>query len=571
MAGVRPVREVSPWTLGSGVTLREMVQFPPWLIFLYRLILIFCSGLLWCVRHWVVCSAVVLGLWWWLWSGWWQLGVLGVLLVPAGFWFGRVALLLQVSEATSVRAVLRGLRRCSHVRRLWQPTLFQLNVTARGDGESVPPLENMLPTDTGVVATVVTGAVALNSVKLVKFEPELASGLFCDRVTVRSLTPSLASVRFEWGQHLRQVYRLGDLPGGEPVSADKPAKIRFGVRADGSAASIVSNLSTLIGGASGAGKSSTMWSVIAGYMETVPVRLRIIDPSGVEFAELGRQLGKGLVHDYVADENLPGARKLADFWEDLTEAFNRRMVAVNQSGDRWHVPTDKEPLDILIIDEILPLAAQLRKESTDHIVGRICYLGRKAGFVVIAASQAAQVDAIGRIRDLFPQRICHRTMSRYLTDAFLGEGAESDGARCSQLDAEHDQGVSYMAAEGVRGYTALRSAWVPDTETKLIAQRQRPTSEANIGLRNKPTAMYQMRNADSEIIYIGIAEANRIEDRWSEHARTKKWWREVHGTPSVVATFPDRDTAETAEALAIKKHRPRYNVQHNGRKHYAQR
>jgi hypothetical protein len=558
---VKAVREVSPFSPGSGVQLRELITLPRWLIVTGEILQLAAVFLVWCVRHYVVTGMAVLWVCGWVQFGTWWAGLLVLPVVPAAYWVSRIALLLHASEATTVKAVIVGMQRAAKLRRAWPGVLHQLKITSRADRDAVAPLNGLLPTNAGLTGTVITGAVALPSSKLTKLEPELASGLFCDRVTVRPLTPSMASIRFDWGQHLRQKYRLCDLPELPQTEADKPAWIRFGVRADGHAATLKSNLSTLIGGMSDGGKSSAIWAIIAGYVEAVPVRLRVVDLSGVEFKAAADHLGKGLVHDYVGNQYVPGARKLEEFWEDLEAAFTRRLISLEKSGKRWHRPTEEEPLDVLILDEILPIAAELRKEATEHIVGRICYLGRKAGFVCIAASQAGQVDAIGRIRDLWPQRLAFRTASRFLTDAFLGDGAHSDGARASELDLAHDQGVGYMAADGVRGYISFRSAWVPDSETKQIAQKIRPMYVPS-NLRNKATAQYMFWDSSNTEIYTGIAEAGRVETRWAEHARSKSWWPEV-ARKEIVQTWPDRETAETAEALTIKKLKPRYNIQHN--------
>lgn len=556
---VKAVRQVSPWTIGSGVKLTEMVQWPPWLIITFKALGAVVMLAIWSVRHYVITASVVLSVacmvQLWHWSG-----VFAGVIPPATYWAAVVALTLRSSEASSVKSVLRGMWRIKKVRGMWQPVMYQLKVTSRADTEAVPPLVNTKPTDAGLTGDIVTGSVAMDSGKLVKMESAFASGFFCDRVTIRPMSPSMASVRFEWGRHLRSTFRLHELP---PVvqPEGKPAVVRFAVREDGHAATLISNLSTLVGGVSGSGKSSTMWSIIAGYAEAVPLRVRIVDPSGVEFANAKKHLGNGLIHDYVSDPKLPGARQLEDFWEDLETDFNRRMARVEKSGARWHKPTEQEPLDLLVIDEILPLVSQLRKDPTDHIAGRILYLGRKAGFVLVAASQIGQKETIGPIRDLFPQRLCHRTGNRYMTEAFLGDGAEADGAGCSTLDVERDQGVLYLSVDGAPGFTAARSAWVSDGDTAQIAQGMRPVPKVE-ELKTKPTSLYAFHNSGGELLYVGIAEKTRLQNRWKEHERSKHWWGEVQQKTELY-TYPDRDMAETAEALMIKKQRPKYNKQHN--------
>lgn len=563
---MRAIRAVSPWSVGSGARLQELITLPRWLKITGTALSLACTFLVWCAIHYVLSGVVVMFIAGWVQFGAWWAGLMCAPIVPVAYWSCKILFILRVSEAGTVAGVLQGMWRGRGVTKAWPIVMNQLKLVSRDHHAIVPPLHHVLPTASGVKATVVTGAISMDSAKLVKLEPEIASGMFCDRVLVRSLTPSLASIRFDWGQHLRQMYGLHDLPPAPVTREGQPARIRFGVNADGNAATLVSNLSTLIGGTSGGGKSFTVWAIIAGYLEQVPLRIRVVDPFGIDFAELGKRVGDGLVHDYVSDPKLPGARKMEDFWGDLETDFNRRMESVSKSGQRWHIPTRQEPLDLLIIDELLPVAPELKKEAAGHIVGRIAYSGRKAGFAAIALTQATQVDAIGRVRDLFPQRLCHRTLNRFVTEAVLGDSAESDGARCSHLDVDNDKGVGYAAADGARGYVGYRSAFVPNSEIAQLAQGLRPVQTLqDSSLRSKPTSLYAFHDNQGELLYVGIAEAERVETRWSEHARSKKWWCDVdpkHGK-KVVGTFPDRETAETAEAMAIKKHHPKYNKQHN--------
>jgi len=554
---VKAVREVSPWTIGSGVKVWEMVTFPPWVIIIFKALGAVLALVVWAVRHYVITATVVLAVaamvqvW-----AWW--GAFAGVIPPATYWTAVILLTLRGSEASSVESVVRGLWRIKTIKGMWQGVNYQLKVTSRHDTEAVPPLASTKPTDSGFTGKVITGSIAMDANKLVKLETAYASGFFVDRVTIRAESPSVCSVRFDWGQHLRSTFRLHELP---PIkqSDGKPATIRFGVRADGKAATLVSNISTLVGGVSGAGKSSTMWSIIAGYQESVPVRFRILDPSGVEFANAKKYVGKGLIRDYTSDTS---DEAMEAFWGRLEREFDARMASVERSGARWHKPTDAEPLDVLVIDELLPLVQTLKKEGTNHIAGRILYLGRKAGFVIVAASQIGQKEVVGPIRDLFPQRLCHRTGNRYMTEAFLGDGAESDGATCSTLDVERDQGVLYLAVDGLSGYSAARSAWVSDSDTDQLAQGLRPVPKAQTELKEKPTSLYVFHNSVGELLYVGIAESSRLQDRWKEHERSKGWWGEV-SQKAEFYQYPDRSMAETAEALMIKKQRPKYNKQHN--------
>lgn len=77
--------------------------------------------------------------------------------------------------------------------------------------------------------------------------------------------------------------------------------------------------------------------------------------------------------------------------------------------------------------------------------------------------------------------------------------------------------------------------------------------------RIKGRWMYRLWAADDSLLYIGITDRGRERER--EHARTKSWWPEVHHV--TVEHIATRAELRFREAEAIRKERPRYNVQHN--------
>jgi S-DNA-T family DNA segregation ATPase FtsK/SpoIIIE len=114
------------------------------------------------------------------------------------------------------------------------------------------------------------------------------------------------------------------------------------------------------------------------------------------------------------------------------------------------------------------------KKGFDSPLGEILTKGRKFGFIVWGCSQLSQKDVIGDVRDLFPQRICLAVPSADLTDAVLGAGAESDGARCSQIPTD-TPGVGYMFKNGVRGFIKFRSMYLDDAAiAKLVGVVEAP-------------------------------------------------------------------------------------------------
>jgi hypothetical protein len=115
---------------------------------------------------------------------------------------------------------------------------------------------------------------------------------------------------------------------------------------------------------------------------------------------------------------------------------------------RRHFPTVAEPVEIMLIDELLLCKKELQGGDADSPLGEVLASGRKALHIVIGCSQLGQVDVLGRIRDLFPQRICLRTRTQEMTDAVLGTSATSDGANCHRISRK-GEGYVWTDLSGV--------------------------------------------------------------------------------------------------------------------------
>ena len=74
-----------------------------------------------------------------------------------------------------------------------------------------------------------------------------------------------------------------------------------------------------------------------------------------------------------------------------------------------------------------------------------------------------------------------------------------------------------------------------------------------------PTALYRLFGDNDARVYIGVAKTFGV--RWQRHAHSQPWWPEVRR--QTIDWYPDRDSAEAAEAAAIKAERPKYNFMHN--------
>jgi hypothetical protein len=207
-------------------------------------------------------------------------------------------------------------------------------------------------------------------------------------------------------------------------------------------AAISMTTSLLIGGASESGKSNLVWYILSALNELqVPYRLWVIDPAGgVELSDL---------------ETSPLTRQYVDRVKDISRivtafraSMDTRLSAMKSRRVRRHFPTVAEPVEIMLIDELLLCKKELQGGDADSPLGEVLASGRKALHIVIGCSQLGQVDVMGRIRDLFPQRICLRTRNQEMTDAVLGTSATSDGANCHRISRK-GEGYVWTDLSGV--------------------------------------------------------------------------------------------------------------------------
>lgn len=74
--------------------------------------------------------------------------------------------------------------------------------------------------------------------------------------------------------------------------------------------------------------------------------------------------------------------------------------------------------------------------------------------------------------------------------------------------------------------------------------------------RKTRTSLYRAFAADGSLLYVGISL--HAMQRLYSHARRSTWWPEV--TNVTVERFPTRRAAQKAELAAIRRERPRYNI-----------
>lgn len=90
-------------------------------------------------------------------------------------------------------------------------------------------------------------------------------------------------------------------------------------------------------------------------------------------------------------------------------------------------------------------------------------------------------------------------------------------------------------------------------------RRSRPRRHASVVTHIGPQALYRFYDQHGQLLYIGITMD--LGSRWYSHDRGKPWWIDV--ARATVEHFPTRSEALDAEAAAIQRERPLWNVVHN--------
>lgn len=230
----------------------------------------------------------------------------------------------------------------------------------------------------------------------------------------------------------------------------------------------------LVAGATGAGKSVCLNSILLGFLyKTHPddVKLLLVDPKRIEmamYADLPH-----LVHPVVTD--MSQAKTALDWavheMEQRYQAIARLGVRdINKYNQKLQsygadLPPDladleKMPYLVIIIDELADLMLTAAREVETSIV-RLAQLARAAGIHMILATQRPSVDVVtGLIKANFPCRISFQVTSKHDSRTIL-----------DTVGAEHLLGKGDMLFKPSGGrLQRLHAPFVSDEEVTAVVQ-----------------------------------------------------------------------------------------------------
>jgi S-DNA-T family DNA segregation ATPase FtsK/SpoIIIE len=224
----------------------------------------------------------------------------------------------------------------------------------------------------------------------------------------------------------------------------------------------------LVGGATGAGKGSVLWSLIAGLAPGIKaglIAVRCLDPKGgMEFAA-GAALFDRFAHD---------SDSIVEVLRETTATMLARAGRL-RGATRCHRPSRAEPHIVLLVDELATLTAyadRKQRAEVDQLLGLWLAQGRAVGVSVIAAVQDPSKDVVA-LRQLFPVRVGLRMTEPTQTGMILSTAAHAQGARCEDIP-HSTPGVGYVLTEGNATVERVRAFHVTDADTAWLATHFAP-------------------------------------------------------------------------------------------------
>jgi S-DNA-T family DNA segregation ATPase FtsK/SpoIIIE len=354
-------------------------------------------------------------------------------------------------------------------KRSWEHVSTLHGLTARLGERTLIPLLQSVTTGATVdvlVVRIVTGQCVAD---WQKHSDALAEAWRAQRVTIRSVMPGDIRITVHHSDALVGPMRL---PRPATATTVDPHGVGVGVTDAGRWWRLpVLGHHILVAGATGSGKGSVVWSLIAALAPAIragSVRLCVIDPKGgMEFGR-GATLFTGFAYDN-GDKTLGLLR--------ATVTVMQERAARLRGHTRLHTPTVTEPLIVLVVDELASLTAYIGdrkiRAEVEQLLGLLLSQGRAVGVSVVAAVQDPSKEVLP-IRQLFTVRVALRMTESTQTTMVLGAVAREAGAVCDHIP-DTTPGVGYVLVDGTSEPLRVRAFHVTDADIDYLTKHFIPT------------------------------------------------------------------------------------------------
>jgi S-DNA-T family DNA segregation ATPase FtsK/SpoIIIE len=322
--------------------------------------------------------------------------------------------------------------------------------------------------------------------KVTSLHKDIAYAMASPDVRILAPIPGRSAIGVEVPNRQRQLVALGDILGtAEAHRATHPLEVALG--RDIAGRTVMANLAEmphiLIAGATGAGKSSCINSVICSIlMRSTPdqVRMILVDPKRVELGQyngLPHLLTGVVVNPKKAANALAWAvHEMERRYDLLAEVGVRDVTGYNAAFDRGDLQPAPErgeepkeyarlPFILVVVDELNDLMMVAARDVEESIC-RIAQMARAVGIHLVIATQRPSVDVItGVIKANIPSRLAFAVSSLADSRVILDQpGAE-------RLIGQGDMLLLSASSSVAR---RIQGAWVSEEEVrKLVAHWRR--------------------------------------------------------------------------------------------------
>ena len=327
--------------------------------------------------------------------------------------------------------------------------------------------------------------------KVTSLSKDIAYAMAAEDVRILAPIPGKSAIGVEVPNKERQLVSLGDiLTSEEARKAVHPLEVAVGrdINGRGVMANLAEMPHILIAGATGAGKSSCINSIITSVLiRATPdqVRMILVDPKRVE---LGQYEGVPHLLTQVVTNPKRAANALAWVVTEMERRYDllhevgvRDITGYNAAFDRGElvgappllsddpvVEYHRLPFILVVVDELNDLMMVAARDVEESIC-RIAQMARAVGIHLVIATQRPSVDVItGVIKANVPSRLAFKVSSQTDSRVILDQyGAE-------KLVGKGDMLLSAANSSLAR---RIQGCWVSEEEARKVVAHWRRQAE----------------------------------------------------------------------------------------------